>query len=264
MAHPFRYLGDNVANSINLMRSATAHDVARFVFSSTANLFGQAGDAPIDEDAPIAPGSPYGESKFMIERALSWAEATCGMRYACLRYFNAAGASPDGTRGEAHEPETHLIPIVLQAALGQRPRVEIYGDDYPTPDGTCVRDYIHVLDLAKAHILVLDELDRRSCHYNLGNGAGYSVREVIEVAREVTGVDIPAAVSPRRAGDPPTLVASSERIRRDLRWRPEFGDLRAIIETAWRWHRTHPAGYEEAHAAERSAPGAGRGKSSTA
>jgi UDP-glucose 4-epimerase len=199
---------------------------------------------PIDESSRIDPGSPYGESKFILERMLRWMDDRFGMRYAALRYFNAAGApSPD--RGEDHDPETHLIPIVLQVALGQREHVTIHGDDYPTPDGTCVRDYVHVVDLADAHIRALDALDGGSRTYNLGNGQGYSVREVIEVAREVTGHPIPAVVGPRRAGDPAVLVASSDRIRAELGWEPKYGDLRSIIRSAWEWHRGHPHGYAD-------------------
>jgi UDP-glucose 4-epimerase len=196
---------------------------------------------PIDEEEDILPGSPYGESKFIMERLLHWLDRIQGLRYAGLRYFNAAGAT--AACGEDHAPETHLIPLVLQVALGQRERVEIYGHDYPTPDGTCVRDYIHVLDLAEAHILALQALDQGSRTYNLGNGQGYSVREVIDTARQVTGRPIPAVDGPRRPGDPPVLVASSERIRRELGWQPRYPALADIVQTAWDWHRTHPAGY---------------------
>jgi UDP-glucose 4-epimerase len=199
---------------------------------------------PIDETARIDPGSPYGESKHILERMLRWMDDRFGMRYAALRYFNAAGAaSPD--RGEDHDPETHLVPIVLQVALGQREQVTIHGDDYDTPDGTCVRDYIHVVDLADAHVRALHVLDQGSRTYNLGNGRGYSVREVIEVAREVTGHPIPAVVGPRRPGDPAVLVASSERIRAELGWAPRYGELRSIVQSAWEWHRTHPHGYDD-------------------
>lgn len=243
MRQPFLYLGDNVVNALNLIRVAIEHKVGKFVLSSTANLFGTPERVPIDEDAAIAPGSPYGESKFIIERMLHWADQVHGLRSACLRYFNAAGADPDGRIGEDHAPETHLIPIVLQAALGQRARVEIFGDDYPTPDGTCIRDYIHVLDLADAHIRALERLETRSCRYNLGNGRGYSVREVIETARQVTGAEIPVSVGPRRPGDPAVLVAASDRIRTELGWKPQFAELRRIIETAWHWQRNHPTGF---------------------
>jgi UDP-glucose 4-epimerase len=244
MEKPFLHLGDNVRNGLNLLECAAEHGTKRFILSSTANLFGLPDRVPIDETARIDPGSPYGESKFILERMLRWMDDRFGMRYAALRYFNAAGA-PSLERGEDHDPETHLIPIVLQVALGQRERVTIYGDDYDTPDGTCVRDYIHVVDLADAHIRALGALDDGSRTFNLGNGQGYSVREVIEVAREVTGHPIPAVVGPRRPGDPAVLVASSDRIRAELGWAPRYPDLRAIVQSAWDWHRTHPHGYED-------------------
>jgi UDP-glucose 4-epimerase len=242
MEHPFRHLGNNVRNGLNLLESAVEHGVKRFILSSTANLFGLPDRVPIGEDAPVRPGSPYGESKHVLERMLHWMDDRFGMRYAALRYFNAAGApSPD--LGEDHDPETHLVPIVLQVALGQRERVTIYGDDYDTPDGTCVRDYVHVADLADAHVRALHALDSGSRTYNLGSGRGFSVREVVETARAVTGHPIPAVVGPRRPGDPAVLVAGSERIRRELGWEPRFPDLRAIVESAWAWHRAHPRGY---------------------
>jgi len=244
MEKPFLHLGDNVRNGLNLLECAVEQGTKRFILSSTANLFGLPDRVPIDESARIDPGSPYGESKFILERMLRWMDDRFGMRYAALRYFNAAGA-PSLERGEDHDPETHLIPIVLQVALGQRERVTIYGDDYDTPDGTCVRDYIHVVDLADAHIRALGALDGGSRTFNLGNGQGYSVREVIEVAREVTGHPIPAVVGPRRPGDPAVLVASSDRIRAELGWAPRYPDLRAIVQSAWDWHRTHPHGYED-------------------
>ena len=200
MESPFKYLGDNVSNALNLLESAVEHKVLKFILSSTANLFDDPEKMPIAETERIIPGSPYGESKAIVERFLYWLEKTHGLKYACLRYFNAAGAAPE--RGEDHAPELHLIPLVLQVALGQRDRIKMFGDDYDTPDGTCVRDYIHVLDLAQAHILALEGLDRGSQLYNLGNGQGYSVKQVIEAAREITGHAIPAEVTPRRAGDP--------------------------------------------------------------
>jgi UDP-glucose 4-epimerase len=240
---PFKYLADNVANGLNLLQSMIEHDVRRFILSSTANLFDQPERIPIDEEETIVPGSPYGESKLFLERSLFWLEKTHGLRYAALRYFNAAGATP--RRGEDHDPETHLIPIVLQVALGQRDNVTIFGDDYPTPDGTCVRDYIHISDLAQAHILALDALDEGSRTYNLGNGNGFSVKQVIETAREVTGHAIPAEIGPRRPGDPAELVAGSEKITRELGWRADFPTLRAIVESAWQWHRAHPNGYAD-------------------
>ncbi len=240
---PFLYLGANVVNGINLLHVALEHGTKRFILSSTANLFDNPPKIPIDETAPIVPGSPYGESKFILERILYWLEKTHGLRYASLRYFNAAGATAE--RGEDHRPETHLIPIVLSVALGKRKAVTIYGDDYPTPDGTCVRDYIHVSDLARAHILALEALEKGSRIYNLGNGRGFSVKHVIETARKITGHPIPAEVGPRRHGDPPVLVASSDKIRRELGWQPEFSDLESIIASAWHWHQKFPDGYPD-------------------
>jgi UDP-glucose 4-epimerase len=243
MQKPFLYLGRNVVNGLNLLESMAEHGVKRFILSSTANLFERPRRMPIDEGEDIVPGSPYGESKYILERMLAWLDRTIGLRYAALRYFNAAGDTPE--RGEDHEPETHLIPLVLSVALGQRKNVTIFGDDYPTPDGTCVRDYIHIVDLAQAHILALSALDRGSAVYNLGNGEGFSVKQVIETAREITGHPIPAAVGPRRAGDPATLVASSEKIRRELGWQPRYPSLREIVDSAWQWHRSHPKGYAD-------------------
>ena len=241
MQKPFLYLGDNVTNGLNLLRSAIDHDVRKFILSSTANLFDDPERMPIDENERIVPGSPYGESKQILERLLYWLDRTMGMRYACLRYFNASGASAE--RGEDHLPEAHLIPLVLQVALGQRADIAVFGDDYPTPDGSCVRDYVHVVDLAQAHILALRALDQGSRTYNLGNGQGFSVKEVIQVAREVTGHPIPARVVARRPGDPAVLVASSEKIRRELGGTPQYADLRSIIESAWRWNLAHRQGY---------------------
>lgn len=245
MEYPFMYLGDNVTNGLNLLREAVDHGVRRFILSSTANLFDEPEDIPIDEDEQIIPGSPYGESKYVLERVLHWLDRLHGFRYAALRYFNAAGASPSGERGEDHKPETHLIPITLQVALGQRDKIVIFGDDYPTRDGTCVRDYIHVVDLAQAHILALKALDEGSQTYNLGNGRGFTVREVIETCRRVTGHPIPAEVGDRRPGDPPVLIASSDRIRGELGWTPQYPDLETIVAHAWTWHRTHPDGYKD-------------------
>jgi UDP-glucose 4-epimerase len=238
---PFKYLRDNIVNGLNLLESAVEHGVRRFILSSTANLFDDPERMPIEADERIVPGSPYGESKFIMERYLHWLDRIYGLRYACLRYFNACGATEE--RGEDHDPETHLIPLVLQVALGQRDRITIFGDDYATPDGTCIRDYIHVVDLAEAHILALGAIDEGSRKYNLGNGRGFSVKEVIETARQVTGHPIPAVVGPRRAGDPDILIAGSEAIVRDLGWQRQYPDLRRIIETAWRWHLAHPRGY---------------------
>ena len=242
MQDPFLYLGENVTNGLNLLQSAVEHGVRRFILSSTANLFDDPQRIPIDEQECIVPGSPYGESKHLLERMLVWLDRIYGFRYAALRYFNAAGASTK--RGEDHNPELHLIPIVLGVALGKRDKVMIFGDDYPTPDGTCVRDYIHVIDLAQAHILALCTLDQGSRVYNLGNGQGFSVKEVIETAREITRHPIPAEIGPRRPGDPAVLIASSDKIRRELGWEPRYPDLHSIIESAWSWHQAYPKGYE--------------------
>lgn len=242
MESPFRYLGENVTNGLNLLQAAVQYGVRRFILSSTANLFDDPERMPIDERERIVPGSPYGESKHILERMLYWLDRIYDFRYAALRYFNAAGASVE--RGEDHHPELHLIPIVLSVALGKRDKVLIFGDDYPTRDGTCVRDYIHVIDLAQAHILALRALDRGSCVYNLGNGQGFTVKEVIETAREITGHPIPAEVGPRRPGDPAVLIASSDTIRRELGWEPRYPNLHDIIESAWKWHQAHPNGYQ--------------------
>jgi UDP-glucose 4-epimerase len=241
--NPFRYLGENVTNGLNLLQSAVQHGVRRFILSSTANLFDDPQRMPIDEQETILPGSPYGESKYILERMLYWLDRIADFRYAALRYFNAAGASVE--RGEDHHPETHLIPIVLSVAMGKRDKVIIFGDDYPTRDGTCVRDYIHVIDLAQAHILALRALDRGSRVYNLGNGQGFTVREVIETAREVTGHPIPAEIGPRRAGDPAVLIASSDKIQRELGWKPQYSKLGDIIQSAWQWLQGHPNGYAD-------------------
>ena len=245
MEQPFKYLGGNVTNGLNLLQEAVAHGVRRFILSSSACLFDEPERIPIDEEERIVPSNPYGESKRILERMLHWLDRIHGFRYAALRYFNAAGASPTGERGEDHHPETHLIPLVLQVALGQRERIVIFGDDYPTRDGTCVRDYVHVTDLAQAHILALRALDGGSRTYNLGNGQGFTVKEVIETCRRVTDHPIPAEVGARRPGDPATLIAGSDRIRRELGWEPRYPELHTIVEHAWAWHRTHPHGYED-------------------
>jgi len=243
MQKPFKYLGDNVTNALNLIEAMVAHDVRKIVLSSTCAIFGTPARVPIDEDVPVAPSNPYGESKYMIERLLHWADQVHGVRSAALRYFNAAGAHPDLPIGEDHAPESHLIPIAFEAVLGQRPHVEIFGTDYDTPDRTCVRDYIHVCDLADAHVRVLDVLGQRSCRYNLGTGRGYSVREVLDTVRRVTGVAFTVKEGPRRPGDPAVLVASSARIEREIGWRPRFTELDAIVGTAWAWRKRHPRGY---------------------
>ncbi len=242
MQKPLMYLRDNITNAGNLLEQAAAHGVGRFILSSTANLFDDPARIPIDENERIVPGSPYGESKFFIERLLHWHEAIYGMRYACLRYFNASGGTPD--RGEDHDPETHLIPLVLEVALGQRDVIHVFGSDYDTRDGTCVRDYIHVVDLAQAHILALEAIpDLGSRKYNLGNGDGFTVLEVIETARKITGHPIPLVMDPRRPGDPATLIASSDTIRSELGWQPRYPTLEQIIASAWTWHSRHPEGY---------------------
>jgi len=244
MEKPFLYLGDNVRAGLNLMEAAVEYGTERFILSSTANLFGTPDEIPIDEEESINPGSPYGESKFILERNLHWLDELDALRYATLRYFNAAGAAtPD--LGEHHDPETHLIPIVMEVALGQREKIEIYGDNYDTRDGTCVRDYVHVQDLAQAHILALDALEDHSRVYNLGNGNGYSVREVIDTARKVTGAEIPSEVGAPRPGDPAKLIASSEKIRQELGWEPQYPSLDDILASAWEWHRKHPNGFDE-------------------
>lgn len=244
MENPWIYLGDNAINGLNLLKCAIEFKVGRFILSSTANLFDDPERVPIAEDERIVPGSPYGESKFIIERYLHWmAKIYPFFNYACLRYFNAAGASEE--RGEDHTPELHLIPLVLQVALGKRDKIFMFGDDYDTPDGTCIRDYIHVIDLAQAHILALDAIENENKVYNLGNGQGYSVKEVIETAREVTGHAIPAEVKPRRAGDPATLIAASEKIVNELGWQPKYPDLKSIVSAAWKWHVANPEGYED-------------------
>ena len=240
VVNPGRYFANNVAGCIALLNAMVAYGVGQFVFSSSAAVYGEPDEVPIREDAPLRPVNPYGEAKLMVERMLPWYEKQ-GMRYVALRYFNAAGASD--RRGEDHRPETHLIPIVLQVAAGQRDAVPLYGTDYPTPDGTCVRDYVHVSDLAAAHVLALERPDSPSGVYNLGTGTGFSNREVIEAARMVTGKPIAVREEPRRAGDPARLVAASERAKEALGWTPGFTELEPIVESAWRWHQAHPKGY---------------------
>lgn len=242
MKEPGKFFQNNLANSLQLIETAVRAGVRRFVLSSTAAVYASS-DAPLTEDSPLGPANVYGFTKLVVEQTLEWYRRIHGLRYAALRYFNACGARPG--HGEAHQPESHLIPLILQTALGLRPAVHIYGTDYPTPDGTCIRDYIHIADLVSAHLLALEALDAHDrLIYNLGNGNGYSVREVIETARQVTGRPIPVIESPRRPGDAPRLVASSEKIRRELGWQPRIPHLRDIIASAWEWHRTHPHGYE--------------------
>jgi UDP-glucose 4-epimerase len=242
MQVPEKYFRNNTVNSLTLLEAMLAHKVQRLVFSSTAALYGTPERTPIEETDPLRPTNAYGESKLLVEQMLAWFHRIHGLRYSCLRYFNAAGAA--GDLGEDHVPESHLIPLTLQVALGKREYISIFGTDYPTPDGTCVRDYVHVTDLASAHILVLDALRQRDkLIYNLGTGHGFSVREVIETARRVTGHPIPAREVARRPGDPAVLVAGSDSIKRDLRWQPQFPELESIVRSAWEWRRTHPDGY---------------------
>ena len=245
MLHPEQFFRNNTASTLALLEAILAHGPRRLVFSSTAAVYGEPEVIPIKEDARLLPTNPYGESKLLVEQMLCWFHRIHGLRSASLRYFNVAGA-PEGpggiTRGEAHEPESHLIPLVLDVALGRRPSIRIYGDDYPTPDGTCIRDYIHVSDLADAHLLALSALETPAAAearliINLGNGRGFSVREVIESARRVTGHPIPAEIHPRRSGDPAVLVASSEKATNELGWKPRYTQLDEIIRTAWAWHR---------------------------
>jgi len=241
MLRPEIYFRNNTASTLSLLEAMLAHGPRRLVFSSTAAVYGEPESVPIQEDARLLPTNAYGESKLLVEHMLGWLNRIHGLRCASLRYFNVAGApeGPDGvTRGEAHEPESHLIPLVLDVALGRRASIKIFGDDYPTPDGTCIRDYIHVSDLADAHLLALDALEKHDrLIFNLGNGRGFSVREVIESARRVTGHPIPAEVHPRRPGDPAVLIASSEKAIRELGWKPKYTQLDEIIRTAWLWHR---------------------------
>lgn len=247
MKFPEQFFRNNTANTLGLLEVILENRVPRFVFSSTAALYGNPERTPIAESDPLRPTNAYGESKLLVERVLDWYHRIHGFSYASLRYFNAAGATPE--LGEAHDPESHLIPLILQVPLGKRPAISIFGTDYPTPDGTCVRDYIHVSDLASAHLLALDALAAASAPaqliYNLGNGRGFSVREVIDVARRVTGHSIPAREVARREGDPAVLVASSEKIRRDLRWIPKYPGLESIVASSWEWFQQHPNGYAE-------------------
>jgi len=248
MKLPEKYFRNNTASALTLLESVLAHKIQRFVFSSTAALYGTPEKTPIEEDAPLRPTNAYGESKLLVERMLTWLHRIHGLRYASLRYFNVAGAA--GEQGEDHQPESHLIPLALQVALGERKEFLIYGSDYPTQDGTCVRDYIHVSDLAAAHLLVLEALrENDRLIYNLGSGRGFSVREVIETARRVTGHAIPAKESPRRPGDPAVLVASSEKIKAELGWQPQYTDLEGIVRSAWEWRKARPNGYAAREAA---------------
>jgi len=241
MRDPSKYFRNNVSNGLNLLDAMLTTGVQRIIFSSTCALFGPPDRVPIDETAPARPANPYGESKLAFEKILRWYDQVHGLKFVCLRYFNAAGATED--LGEDHRPETHLIPNVLKVALGQRASLEIYGTDYETPDGTCIRDYIHIVDLAHAHFLALGAT--ASGFYNLGTGGGSSVKEVIAACRKITGRQIDTIEKPRRPGDPPRLIASSEKIKKELGWQPQFQSLDVIIETAWAWHQKFPDGYEE-------------------
>src|SRR5437899_463765 len=239
MQNPSKYFRNNIASGLNLLDAMLAAEVRRLVFSSTCATFGPPERVPIDEETPQRPINPYGESKLAFEKILRWYDAIHGLRFVSLRYFNAAGASEKF--GEDHRFETHLIPNVLKVALGQKPYVEIFGNDYPTPDGTCIRDYIHILDLAQAHMLALESA--KSDVFNLGSGTGYSVQQVVEAARKVTDHKIPVLLSPRRPGDPPKLVADSKKIRTALGWQPQVTSLDEILDSAWQWQRAHPDGY---------------------
>ncbi|MFC0469800.1 UDP-glucose 4-epimerase GalE [Halalkalibacter kiskunsagensis] len=247
MKDPLKYYENNVIGSYQLIKKAVEHEVKKFVFSSTAATYGEPESVPITEDFPTIPTNPYGETKLAIEKMLKWADAAYGLKSICLRYFNAAGADPEGSIGEDHQPESHLIPIVLQVALGQREHVSMFGDDYPTEDGTCIRDYIHVLDLAQAHYLALQRLEGEGVSgvYNLGNGNGFSVKQVIETCKAVTGIDIKSLTAPRRTGDPAVLIASSNKARTELGWNPDYSRLDTMVTHAWNWHRNHPNGYDD-------------------
>ena len=245
MRDPLKYYDNNLHGTMVLLSAMVAHGVDKIVFSSTAATYGEPERVPILETDRTQPTNTYGETKLSMEKMMGWCSKAHGLRYVALRYFNACGAHPSGKIGEAHDPETHLIPIILQVPNGQREKLTIYGEDYPTPDGTCIRDYIHVTDLAQAHILALDYLMRGGENnvFNLGNGVGFSNKEAVDVARAVTGHPIPAEIGPRRPGDPARLVASSEKAKTVLGWDPKYADLNTIISTAWQWHKNHPNGY---------------------
>jgi UDP-glucose 4-epimerase len=245
MSWPGKYYHNNVYGTLCLLERMREAGVGRIIFSSTAATYGNPKRVPIEEDDLTEPTNAYGETKLTMERMMRWFDTAHGIKYVSLRYFNAAGAHECGAIGEDHQPETHLIPVVLQVALGQRESIGLFGDDYPTADGTCIRDYIHVQDLADAHVLALYQLraGRSSNIYNLGNGRGFSVREVVEAASQITGHEIPARIQPRRAGDPAVLIASPARAARELGWQPKRNSLEAMIASAWQWHRSHPHGY---------------------
>lgn len=247
MKDPLKYFDNNTAGMVKLLEVMNEFDIKYIVFSSTAATYGIPEKMPIYEDDPQLPINSYGESKLMMEKIMRWADEAYGIKFVALRYFNVAGAKPDGSIGEDHHPETHLLPIVLQVAMGEREKLQIFGDDYNTPDGTNVRDYVHPFDLADAHILAVDYLrnGNESSAFNLGSSTGFSNLEIVKAAREVTGKEIPAEIAARRGGDPDTLIAASEKARKVLGWKPEFDDIHKIIETAWKWHTTHPQGYND-------------------
>ena len=248
VANPNKYFRNNITGGLNLVEAMRTHDVNKIIFSSSAATYGEPHHVPIEEDHPQHPTNPYGETKLMFEKILKWYDVAYGTKSVSLRYFNASGADPEARIGEDHRPEEHLIPLVLQTALGKRPSIKIFGTDWDTPDGTCIRDYIHVVDLAEAHLLALKALlnGAETTAYNLGNGDGQSVRQVIDAAAEVVGRPIPWEAAERRPGDPERLVASSEKLKSELGWQPKYPELRTIIEHAWRWHSEHPNGFEGA------------------
>lgn len=247
MKKPLKYFDNNTAGMVKLLEVMNEFSIDKIVFSSTAATYGIPEEVPIKETTPQNPINPYGESKLMMEKIMRWADKAYGIKFVPLRYFNVAGAKPDGSIGEDHMPETHLLPIVLQVAMGKRDKLQIFGDDYNTPDGTNIRDYVHPLDLADAHILAVDYLKagNPSTAFNLGSSTGFSNREILEAARKVTNKEIPAEIAPRRGGDPDVLVASSAKAREVLGWKPQFDDISKIIETAWKWHTLHPEGYQD-------------------
>lgn len=247
MKKPLKYFDNNTAGMVKLLEVMNEFSIDKIVFSSTAAIYGIPEEVPIKETTPQNPINPYGESKLMMEKIMRWADKAYGIKFVPLRYFNVAGAKPDGSIGEDHMPETHLLPIVLQVAMGKRDKLQIFGDDYNTPDGTNIRDYVHPLDLADAHILAVDYLKagNPSTAFNLGSSTGFSNREILEAARKVTNKEIPAEIAPRRGGDPDVLVASSTKAREVLGWKPQFDDISKIIETAWKWHTLHPEGYQD-------------------
>lgn len=247
MTQPLKYFNNNVYGMQVLLEAMVKHGIDKIVFSSTAATYGEPERIPIMEDDRTEPTNPYGQSKLIMEKMMKWVSLANGIRYVSLRYFNAAGAIEDGSIGEDHSPETHLIPLILQVPLGKREHITVFGEDYPTPDGTCLRDYIHVLDLADAHVLAIDYLRKGgdSNIFNLGNGQGFSVKEMIEAAKKATGLDIKVVIGERRAGDPAQLIASSEKASKVLGWKPKFTDVEAVIGTAWGWHKKHPNGYEK-------------------